>query len=182
MKKILCSLLALVFSFSAMADVAEERKEIKDMRQEILTRLYQEEPSVKGKIANAVGYATFSNIGINLFLISTGRGSGIVKNNNTGKENYMKMFSGGLGVGLGVKDFSAVFVFHSEEVLNAFIEDGWDFSGQADAAAKSGEKGGEGSATATVVNGVEVFQLTESGLALQATLQGTKYWIDDDLN
>jgi lipid-binding SYLF domain-containing protein len=182
MKKILCSLLALVLSFSAMADVAEERKEITDMRQEILTRLYKEEPSVKDKIANAAGYATFSNIGINLFLISTGRGSGIVKNNDTGKENYMKMFSGGVGVGLGVKDFSAVFVFHSEEVLNAFVEDGWDFSGQADAAAKSGEKGGEGSVSGTVVNGVEIFQMTENGLALQATLQGTKYWIDDDLN
>lgn len=182
MKKILCSLLALVLSFSAMADVAEERKEIKDMRQKILTSLYKEEPSVKGKIANSAGYATFSNIGINLFLISTGNGSGIVKNNDTGKENYMKMFSAGVGIGLGIKDFSVVFVFHSEEALNAFIEDGWDFSGQADAAAKSGEKGGEGSTSGTAVEGVEIFQMTENGLALQATLQGTKYWMDDDLN
>jgi len=30
--------------------------------------------------------------------------------------------------------------------------------------------------------GVWVYQLTEKGLALEATLQGTKYSKDDDLN
>ena len=30
--------------------------------------------------------------------------------------------------------------------------------------------------------GVSVYQLTDKGLALQVTLQGTKYWKDDDLN
>jgi len=184
MKKVLSSLLAIAISlpFYANADVAEERVEIKEMRQEILTRLYQEEPSTKDKIASAAGYATFSNIGINLLLVSTGNGSGIVKNNDTGKETYMSMFSAGVGIGLGVKDFSAVFIFHSEDALNAFIEDGWDFSGQADAAAKSGDKGGEGSKAGTAVDGVEIYQMTENGLALQATLQGTKYWVDEDLN
>jgi hypothetical protein len=29
---------------------------------------------------------------------------------------------------------------------------------------------------------ITVYQLTESGIALQATLKGTKYWTDDDLN
>lgn len=34
----------------------------------------------------------------------------------------------------------------------------------------------------TVIPGVEVYQITKNGLALQATLQGTKYWKDRDLN
>jgi hypothetical protein len=29
---------------------------------------------------------------------------------------------------------------------------------------------------------VEVYQITKNGIALQATLQGTKYWQDADLN
>jgi len=29
---------------------------------------------------------------------------------------------------------------------------------------------------------VTVYQMTDKGVALQATLQGTKYWKDDDLN
>ena len=43
----------------------------------------------------------------------------------------------------------------------------------------------EGDAAALAIDvspGVKLFQLTESGLALQATIQGTKYWKDDDLN
>ena len=37
-------------------------------------------------------------------------------------------------------------------------------------------------AAATIVPGVQIYQMTEAGLALQATLQGTKYWKDDELN
>jgi hypothetical protein len=29
---------------------------------------------------------------------------------------------------------------------------------------------------------MEVYQLTKNGLALQATVQGTKYWTDKELN
>jgi hypothetical protein len=33
-----------------------------------------------------------------------------------------------------------------------------------------------------LLNGITIYQLTESGLALQATVKGTKYWKDDALN
>ena len=33
-----------------------------------------------------------------------------------------------------------------------------------------------------LLDGIRVYQLTESGLALQATIQGTKYWKDPELN
>ncbi|HZW26087.1 MAG TPA: hypothetical protein VFF26_11435 [Gallionella sp.] len=34
----------------------------------------------------------------------------------------------------------------------------------------------------TVAPGVELYQLTETGLALQATIQGTRYFKDKELN
>jgi hypothetical protein len=37
-------------------------------------------------------------------------------------------------------------------------------------------------AAETVIPGVEIYQITKNGLALQATLQGTKYWKDKKLN
>jgi hypothetical protein len=46
----------------------------------------------------------------------------------------------------------------------------------------SGDKGKEASLATTVVNRVSLYQLTENGLALQATLQGTKYWKSKKLN
>lgn len=33
-----------------------------------------------------------------------------------------------------------------------------------------------------VAPGIGLYQLTASGVAVQATLQGTKYWKDDELN
>lgn len=30
------------------------------------------------------------------------------------------------------------------------------------------------------IPGVEIFQLTDRGVTLQATLQGSKFWIDED--
>ena len=81
-----------------------------------------------------------------------------------------------VGLGLGVKDFRVVFVFSDLGRLREFVEKGWDFSGQADAAAKSDDKGAAVSGAVTVMPGVEVYQLTKNGVALQVTLQGTKYW------
>ncbi len=172
----------LFLSFNVFADKQADRQEILDMRKEVLAKLYKEEPNARNEIKDAKGYAVFSNIGVNLIFLSAGGGSGVVHDNSTGKNTYMNMASAGVGVGLGVKDFSAVFIFHTKEALNRFIKYGWDFSGQADVAAKSGKKGAEGSAAGTIVNGVSIYQMTETGLALQATLQGTKYWVDSDLN
>lgn len=33
-----------------------------------------------------------------------------------------------------------------------------------------------------VLDKISIYQLTESGLALQATVKGTKYWLDEELN
>ena len=53
---------------------------------------------------------------------------------------------------------------------------------QADAAAKAGEDGGALNAAITVAPGIRLYKLTQNGLAIQATIQGTKYWKDGDLN
>ncbi len=160
----------------------KKRADIDKMRTKVLQALYEEKPSTRKEIKNAVGYAVFTNIGVNVIFLSAGGGSGVVRDNESGKDTYMKMGSAGVGIGLGIKDFRGIFVFHTRKALNAFIDSGWDFSGQADAAAKSGDKGAEGNLSGTVVNSVSLYQMTETGLALQATLQGTKYWKDKKLN
>jgi lipid-binding SYLF domain-containing protein len=164
----------------------EERAELQQERTEALAQLYKEEPGAQAKIKGSVGYAVFSNFGLNVFLLSTGRGGGIAHDNRSGKDIYMKMFSAGVGIGLGVKTFRGVFIFHTADAFDQFIEKGWDFSGQADAAASTdadeSQAAGAADAAGSIVDGVTVYQMTDKGLALQATLQGTKYWKDEDLN
>ena len=168
---------------NALAETpAEQRAEIQKMRSTTLQRLYQVHPAARADVQKAAGYAVFSNVGINLILLSAAGGSGVAHDNRSGKDVYMKMVSGGFGIGLGVKDFRGVFVFSTTDKLNQFINSGWEASAQADAAAKSGDKGGAASGAITVAPGVNLYQLTESGLALQATIQGTKYFKNDELN
>ena len=167
---------------SAKLPVGERRQIIRDMETETLQRLYSEDISTKSKIRNAEGYGVFANANVNIIFASAGGGYGVVVDNSTGKRTYMKMALGGVGLGLGVKDYRQVLVFKSKEVMNKFIYSGWEFGGHADAAAKAGESGGELSEAGAIGEDIEAYSMTESGLTLQATVAGTKYWKNDDLN
>jgi lipid-binding SYLF domain-containing protein len=176
-------LCAVTFVPSAMADEKSDKQAaIRKESQATLSKLYKAKPSAKTAVQNAAGYAAFDNFGMNLFVISTASGKGMVVDKATKKTTYMKMISGGVGLGLGVKDFRVVFVFETQKAVNDFINSGWDADAHAEATAKSGKKGGAYEGAVSVAPGVWVYQLTENGLALQATLQGTKYYKDDDLN
>lgn len=184
MSRILIAFLFMLIAMpsAALADAAEDRAEIQEMRAKTLARLYKEEPDAQARLEAAYGYAVFGSGGVNAFFVSVAYGSGVAHNNLSGQDTYMEMASGGLGLGIGAKDYRLVFIFHTKTAFDRFVQKGWDLSGQADAAAKAGTDGGEISEAGTVVNGATVYQLTENGLALQATIQGTKYWADDDLN
>jgi lipid-binding SYLF domain-containing protein len=172
----------LVASCASGSTVAEKRASVHHMRNDTLAKLYRIEPGSREHIRRSAGYAVFSNVGVNLVLLSAGGGHGILRNNATGRDTYMNMGSAGVGIGLGVKDFRGVFVFTDRKALEWFVEQGWDGSAQADAAAKAGNKGGAWAGAVDVAPGIKLYQITEHGLALQATIQGTKYWKDGELN
>lgn len=162
--------------------VASQRQAAQNMRRDTLAKLYKIRPGSREAVKSAVGYAVFSNVGVNVFFISGGNGYGVLRDNRSGKDTYMKMLSGGLGLGIGVKDFRGVFVFTKRKAMHQFVTEGWDASAQADAAAKAGKKGGALAGAVDVAPGIKLYQITENGLAIQVTVQGTKYWKDDDLN
>ena len=122
---------------------AEKRDSVLEMRKMTIGELYEKKPEAKAKIRNAAGYGVFSNTNINVLLVSSGHGYGVVRDQSTGKDTYMKMGMVGVGLGAGVKDFRAVIIFKTNEALNTFTEKGWEWGGHADAAAKAGEKGKE---------------------------------------
>lgn len=160
----------------------QRRQAVADMEKETLSRLYKESPDAQAKVENGVGYGVFSNANVNLLIASAGGGYGVVVDNATKQRTYMKMALGGVGLGLGAKDYRVVMVFKDKATMDKFVEKGWDAGAHADAAAKAGDKGAEASAEGDIRSGIEVFSMTESGLALQATIAGTKYWKDKDLN
>lgn len=182
--------LLFVFALSSYADEkadkekADKKKaEIQQMTQDTLNRLYKAEPSAKAAVEKGYGYAVFSNMGVKILVGGSGNGKGMAVNNKTKAPIYMKMFEVQAGLGMGVKKFRVVFVFDNEKAFNDFVNSGWQFGGQASAAAKtSPEKGGSMQGAANVSEGVWMYQMTDKGLALELTGKGTKYSKDDDLN
>jgi lipid-binding SYLF domain-containing protein len=147
----------------------------------VLTQLYALKPEIKKQIEKSPGYGVFSSANVNILVISFGGGYGVVNNNGSQKRTYMKMGEAGIGPGLGIKDFRAVFVFHSTEALESFVEDGWSLGAQADAAIKYDNIGGATGGSISVGD-ITVYEMTQSGLSLQATLKATRYWKDAYLN
>ncbi len=166
---------------SGGATVQQKRQAVLQMKDDVLTQLFAEKPDTRSQINAAPGYAVFSNANVNLIFIAAGGGYGVVKNMNTGQHTYMNMAEGGVGLGFGAKDYRIVMVFHTQSAMNNFIESGWTFGGNADAAAKAGDKGASVQGEA-YYGDVTVYTFTESGIALQATIKGTKFWRDSELN
>ncbi|TAL33494.1 MAG: hypothetical protein EPN97_09430 [Alphaproteobacteria bacterium] len=161
---------------------SEQRQEIQRMEADVLARLYKAQPGAEQEIAKASGYAVFTSADLAVIFFSGSYGHGLAHDNGTGKETYMQMASVGVGLGVGVKDFRAVFIFTKPETYKDFISTGLDLSGNLDIAVKQGSNGGDITGAGDILPGVKVYQLTDTGLMAQAMLKGTKYWRDADLN
>ena len=177
---------------SAQGDTAsQQRASIQKMRSETLNKLYALQPEARSDIQHAKGYAVFANNSSKILLFGFGSGYGVVRNKATGKDTYMKMAQGGAGRGMGFKQQRTVLVFHYKAALETFIRQGYMVGADANAAAKYDDKGiapiaastsGVASDTASLPSKVNVYDLTEKGLAAQATINGYKYWPDAALD
>jgi len=160
----------------------QKQAAILKMKDETLSDLYKAKPETADLIKKAVGYAVFDNTGIHLLLLATSRGNGVAVEGTSGKPIFMKMKTVGAGPGLGVKDYRVVFIFKNAATLKKFMESGWEFGGEADAAAKTTKEGAAASAAGSATTDMHIYTITKKGVALQATLGGTKFSKDDELN
>lgn len=184
--------LAMVFGCAAFAlggcaspkggNVSDKRDYAERMRRDTLMALYQQRPEARSRIENAAGYAVFSNIGFTAVFLGAGNGYGVVVEKENGRHTYMRMFQGSAGLGLGVKDYRAVFVFFDREALRSFVEEGWDFGGSGDASAKLGDTGAALTSSGTFDAGMDIYEFTENGVMAHATVSGAKFWPDSNLN
>ena len=160
----------------------QERADIRKTVQQTLGRLYKVQPSAKAAVERAAGYAVFNNFGMKILVAGTGTGKGLAVDNKTKQQTFMKMVELQAGLGFGVKKFSLIWVFDTASGLDGFVNSGWELGAQASAAAKAGDKGAAMQGAMAIAPGVWLYQLTDTGLALELTAKGTKYYKDSDLN
>ena len=156
---------------------AQKRQEINNNAKKALSRLFKESKEAKELYDKSAGYAVFDSREF-AFLIKTGFGSGVAVNKINNSRTYMKMASAGANIGGGIKYLQVIFIFPTEIALNNFINDGW--SADADASAVGGDDSGQ--VGITLADGTKIYQLVDTGIMLKASLGGTKYWKDTDLN
>jgi lipid-binding SYLF domain-containing protein len=162
---------------SASTETIARQQEIDAAAQRTLDALFAEAPPAKDLYDKAAGYAVFSATKAG-FLVTGGSGTGVAVDKSNGQRTYMRMGTGGIGLGIGAQRYDLVILFEDQGHLNRFIEGGWDASATAQAAA-----GKEGvTVTSSFIDGVAFYQLTKKGLMAQADISGTRFWTIDELN
>ena len=121
--------------------ILQARLQVKEMAQDALASLYETSPWTRGSIEKAAGYAVFSTFGLKLFFAGGTTGKGVVFNNRTGRQTFMKMIQVQGGLGFGVNQNRLIFVFANESALRNFIQQGWEFGGQGNLSAIAQGKG-----------------------------------------
>jgi lipid-binding SYLF domain-containing protein len=158
------------------AKVQERRQEIDSNAQATLDDLLKDQAGVRDLYDRATGYAVFT-VTKGGFIVTGGGGNGVAVNKSTGQHTYMRMGTGGVGLGIGGQRYSLVMLFETADRLDKFIAGGWDSSATAEAAA-----GQEGIAfRSSFIDGVAFYQITGKGLMATADVSGTKFWVNDEL-
>jgi len=187
-KILLASIVSIVmfsgFSFGSFSNDSDDERRAKRVAEsrEALELLVKEEPKAEKEIVNAYGIATFKNYGMSMMMMSADGGRGLAYSNKTKKVTFMNMASGGMGMGLGAKEYYSVFVFDDEKAFNDFVEDGWEINSEADISFTQDDNGEKLNESYSVAKGVKVYKVTKNGAILQMNMHGSKYWKCKDLN
>ena len=185
MKKFIAALTVLVCLLTASTakdSAAEQRWQIDQLSAKTLDKLYAKYPHARRVIENCYAWATLSNSGVKVLFIGSSHGRGVAVNNQTGERVYLRIKELSAGLGLGAKEYNLIFLLNTPDAWENFIVGKTRFGASAEASADDGYSGGTIEGAEYVAPGVWVFQMTTKGLALEATLKGTKIYKDKKLN
>ena len=161
----------------AQDGAAGRRQEIDLNAQQVLDKLFAEKGNARELYDQSVGYAVFSATKAG-FVVSGGRGTGVAVNKSSGQRTYMRLLTGGIGLGVGAQNYDLVVLFQTESKLTQFVAGTWDASTSAQAAA-----GREGvTFMSSFVDGVALYQITDKGLMAWADVSGTRFRVVTELN
>lgn len=141
-----------------------------------LEKLYKITPEARQEVEQAAGYAVFDITAIYAILFVGQKGKGVMIDNATKKPTFMLSVRAGTGPGVGKQRLYQVFVFKSKEAMSQFTLAG-GLGGDLSATVSTGKDGLVRSFNPTI----SVYQVPESGLAVQASWGGTVYSVDSQL-
>jgi len=158
-------------------DPAQTKREIDAVAKSTLDTVLAQGKGAKALYEKSYGYAVFDSRKASL-LLTTGKGIGVAVRKDSGARTYMHVATAGVNIGAGVQFYQGLFLFENKAAFDAFVDKGWQ--ADATASAKLGRKALE--AQAKFTNGMAYYQVSDTGIMLDADITGTKYWKSKELN
>ncbi|MGB3095770.1 MAG: YSC84-related protein [Candidatus Deferrimicrobiaceae bacterium] len=186
---VMCIVLSLSLALAACSTApmstskkGEKQDSVRAMASKTLANLEKAKPEARKAVADAAGYAVFSDFGMKIVFFGGAKGAGIAVNNATKQETFMKMLELQPGLGVGAEKYHIVLVFETPEAFQSFVTSGWEAGANAMAAAESKTKGGTAAGAVTVSKGVTMYQVDTMGAIVGVSLSGAKFYKDKELN
>jgi len=142
-----------------------------------LEKLYAVQPEARKSVERAVGYAVFDITSIYAILFVGQKGKGVLFDNANKKTTFMLSTRAGTGPGVGKQRVYQIFVFKNKGALDQFVLTGGT-GGDVSASVSTGT----GGMVRSFNPNIDIYQIPESGMAVQASWGGTVYTVDSDLN
>ena len=141
-----------------------------------LEKLYKLHPEARASVEKAPGYAVFDITAIYAIFFVGQKGTGVMFDNKTSKPTYMQSMRAGTGPGIGKQRVYQVFVFKNKGAMDQFVLAGGT-GGDVGASFSAGKDG----SVLSFNPEIDIYQIPESGMALQASWGGTIYSVDAQL-
>lgn len=158
------------------AEKEEARKARLKLAADGLERLYKLHPEARASVEKAPGYAVFDITAIYAIFFVGQKGTGVMFDNKTSKPTYMQSMRAGTGPGIGKQRVYQVFVFKNKGAMDQFVLAGGT-GGDVGASFSAGKDG----SVISFNPEIDIYQIPESGMALQASWGGTIYSVDAQL-
>lgn len=150
-----------------------KRQEINAGVDATLSRMYSQVPGSRELVSRARGILVFPKVLQAGFVVGGEYGEGALRTGGA-TQGYYNLISGSFGLQAGAQSKAVIFLFMTDDALNAFrSRQGWSVGGDASVALlKMGANGAIDTTTAT--KPVEVIVMTNAGLMGDLSLQGMK--------
>ena len=130
--RLMIGAVTLMLSVSAgsafAATKAEKQAEALKATSAAMSRFAAKKPELKAAAAKAPGYAIFTTYGVS-FIIGGSGGTGVVHDNKTKKNTFMKIGGASAGFQLGAVENDVLVIFKTAAEMQDFIKNGWGVSG-----------------------------------------------------
>jgi lipid-binding SYLF domain-containing protein len=165
-------------------DTPEDKRAYIDKQHDITVQAVMKEKGLEqAEIDEAVGHASFTNIGTQVLLIGGDDGYGVVTDTETGEKTYVKMGAVDFGPGLGVAKYRTLILFEDQDTLTDFTSGTWEWAAETAAVAKTGDgEGGSAEMAAGFDKGLKIYVVGEEGFKAKVNLTGFSVEPFEELN